>query len=190
MIRLVVAGPDSRVVATLCSACPHSPAGCCAGPPRFDWSDIGRVVSRGGIDWLLDEIAAGRLAATADGLAIRERKGLARPGGPRMPKCGYHDVHGCTIAPGRRPATCNYFACEAALAAEPGSRDEAGPARALQARLAERFARWDGALSAEVASVWPDGPPFDRAFLAWLGARFDRLARQALAVDANVDAQT
>jgi hypothetical protein len=190
MIRLVVAGADSRVLATLCEACPHSPAGCCAGPPRFDWSDIGRVVSRGGIDWLLGEIATGRLAEAAGGLAIRERKGHARPGGPRMPKCGYHDVLGCTIGAERRPATCNYFACEAAMAAEPGGRDEAASARALQAALAERFARWDVALEAEIASTWPDGPPLDRAFLTWLGSSFDRLAGQALAIDANVDAQT
>jgi hypothetical protein len=191
MIRLVLAGPDSRILATLCASCPHSPAGCCAGPPRFDWSDVGRVVARGGVDWLLAEIAAGRLTPVAGGLAIGERKGIARPGGPRMAKCAYHDASGCTIAPDRRPGTCNYFVCESALASAPGADlPGAGEARALQASLARDFTRWDASLAAEVVAAWPDGPPFDRPFFAWLGQRFDALAGQALGVDANVEAHT
>ncbi|MCL2451033.1 MAG: hypothetical protein FWD17_18975 [Polyangiaceae bacterium] len=176
MIQLVIAGTDSRVVASACSACPHSPAGCCAGPPRFDWSDIGRVVARGGLEWLIREIAMGSVAPTAGGLAIRERRGLARRSGPRMAKCAFHGVDGCTLAPEQRPATCNYFLCEPALAAVgPAQRAEASRARALQTDLAERFARWDALLDAEVTARWPGGAPFDRAFLVWLGARFEEL---------------
>jgi hypothetical protein len=197
MIRLVLAGTDSRVLAAACAACPHAPAGCCTGPPRLDWSDIGRVVSRGGIDWLLGELDAGRVVPAWGGLALTERRGRARPGGPRLAKCVYHDVHGCTIAPERRPATCNYFVCDGALdAAGPTGRADAARARTLGANLAARFERWDAALAAEVSAAWPAGPAFDRAFLVWLGQRFDALdgesnaIAQARGIDENVEAHT
>jgi hypothetical protein len=152
---------------------------------------LGRVLAHGGVDWLIDEIAAGRLAPASDGLVIRERRGIARPGGPRMTKCTYHDLHGCTILPERRPATCNYFVCEAALTGDDGSSvPEAGRVRSLQAALAAQFERWDAVLAAHVAVAWPDGAPFDSAFFAWLGARFDALARHAEGIDANVEAHT
>jgi hypothetical protein len=147
------------------------------------------VVVRGGLEWLLAEFEARRLASTRDGAAIRERKWRSRAGGPRVAACAYHDERGCTITPSHRPATCNYYVCDAALdAAHEGVPDEvpeserraaatdATRAHSLQAELAARFAEWDAALAAEVLKAWPEGPPFDRDFCTWLGARFEALA--------------
>ena len=61
MLRLQLAGADTLLTSSLCSACPHSAAGCCAAPPRVALSDIARIVAHGGRDWLLAEIGAARL---------------------------------------------------------------------------------------------------------------------------------
>jgi hypothetical protein len=182
MVRLVLAGAHSRILSTLCAACPHSPSGCCVGPPPLDWSDIGRIVALGGREWLLGEVAAQRLVPFERGLLIRRRKGVARPGGPRMAKCVYHRERGCSIDARHRPATCNYYVCESALApTENEERADAGPiassaASRLSQGLAQQFRRWDAVLADAVASTWPEGPPFDAPFLDGLGVLFERLA--------------
>jgi hypothetical protein len=171
MIRLVVAGPHTQILSATCSACPHSAAGCCAGPPPLDWSDIGRIVSLGGRDWLLAEIAAGRLVPGDRGLVVRRRRGVARDGGPRIGKCVYHGPSGCTLAHGRRSATCNYYVCDAVLEAPGGTE-----ARRLRDGLADVYAAWDASLADELAAMGAP-PAFDAALLDWLGRRFRELAR-------------
>jgi len=176
MIRLVVANEHTAILSTLCAECPYSPAGCCTAPPRVDLSDIARIVRLGGRDWLLAEIEAGRLVVREQWLSIHRRKKVPRPGGPRIAVCVYHGDRGCTIAPERRAATCNYYVCEEALS----NGGPASPrAREVHAELAERFARWDAELARRVKAEWPDGPPFDAAFLDWLGATAAELAGSA-----------
>jgi len=167
MIRLVLANEHTSILSTLCVQCPHSPAGCCAAPPRVDLSDIARIVRLGGRDWLLAEIGAGRLVVRERWLVIERRKKVPRPGGPRVAACVYLGEQGCTIAPERRAATCNYYVCEEALAR---GGPEGPRAREVHADLVERFARWDAELARRVEAEWPNGPPFDAAFLDWLGA--------------------
>ncbi|HSY23583.1 MAG TPA: hypothetical protein VK841_15760 [Polyangiaceae bacterium] len=185
-IHVSVAGASSRIASSLCAACPHAPAGCCSGPPPFRWADIGRVVALGGRDWLLGEIAAGRIDPSGGGLAIARRRGLARPGGPRVAKCVYHGPAGCGIRSETRPAACNYYVCDEALGAprECGlgpSTERAhgaqGPAaaRALHAGLAQRLTAFNAILADRVAADWPTGFSFDAAFLDWLGAEFAAL---------------
>jgi hypothetical protein len=184
-VRLSVLGPHTQIGSTVCAACPHSPAGCCTGPPPFDWPDVGRVVALGGRDWLLAELRAGRLSYDRTGLKIRRRRGLSREGGPRIAKCGYHGPTGCTISPDQRPATCNYYVCDAAL----GGASEAARAREVHAELAETFVAWEAELSARVARAYPDGPALDEPFLDWLGEAFRALVRgEGLPVPAGLSA--
>lgn len=190
MIRLRLAGPHTQILSSLCAACPHASAGCCVGPPEVGWSDIGRVVALGGRDWLLEEIAAKRLQPHVRGLTIRRVKARARADGPRVAKCVYHGPRGCTIPAERRSATCNYYVCESALDEGGDVRTahdvaEAERARAAHAALARSFARWDGEMGARVAAEWPDGPPFDAAFLDGLGAAFEALRAADGARDAE-----
>lgn len=173
MLTLRVLGPHSHVLSTLCSACPYATAGCCRAPPRLDWSDLGRIVSLGGRDWLIAEIAAKRLSPIARGLAKTRRKLQVRAEGPRDYACVYLGREGCTIPSERRAATCNYYVCDAAIEAGGAS----GPsARALHDRLVAAYIRWDRALVEQVAARWPEGPPYDAAFFDWLGASFAALS--------------
>ena len=173
MIRLVVANEHTTILSTLCAQCPYSPAGCCTAPPRIDLSDVARIVRLGGRDWLLEEIAAGRLVVRTHWLTIDRRKKVPRPGGPRVAACVYLGDRGCTIPPERRAATCNYYVCEDALTR--GGPD-APRAREIHADLVERFGRWDAELVRRVETEWPGGPPFDATFLDWLGAAYDELS--------------
>lgn len=173
MLRLVVLGPHTHLLSDVCAACPHSPAGCCIAPPEMDWSDAGRVVALGGAAWLEGEIAARRLLPSASGLRLRKVKAVARPDGPKLAKCTYHAEAGCTIAQDRRPATCNYYVCESVY---DEGRVSAAPARDAHRRLAAAYAAWDAELAARVAERWPEGAPWDAAFLAWLGEAFTALA--------------
>ena len=185
-IHVSVAGASSRIASSLCAACPHAPAGCCSGPPPFRWADIGRVVALGGRDWLLGEIAAGRIDPSGGGLTIARRRGLARPGGPRVAKCVYHGPAGCRIRGETRPATCNYYVCDEALGAPRecglGASTERAQgaeglaaARALHAGLAQRLTAFNAILADRVAVGWLTGFAFDAAFLDWLGAEFAAL---------------
>lgn len=171
-MRLRVLGAHSLILTELCAACPFAEAGCCRAPPRIDWSDIGRIVSLGGRDWLLGEVAAGRLKRIARGLIYTRRKVRLRADGARDYACVYLAPGGCTLAPDKRAATCNYYACEESFA-RGGAEGEAG--RALHAALVEAYTRWDEQLDAAVRALHPEGPSYDATFFDWLGARFDEL---------------
>jgi hypothetical protein len=172
MLRLTIVGqrPHTQLLSSLCAACPYSPAGCCVAPPRLDWSDIGRVVTLGGRDWLLAEIAAKRLVAGERWLSVTRPKKQLAPGGPREAACVYHGPTGCTISHDRRSATCNYYVCDAAREGEHEAR-----AREVHDDLVKSFVAWDAEITTRVAARWPEGPTFDAAFLDWLGATFSEL---------------
>lgn len=171
-VRLELLGPHTRLLSDLCARCPHGPYGCCVSPPDLDWSDVGRVVSLGGRDFLLAQLAAKNLVPAAHGLVIRRVRKREGPSLPREPKCVFHGPTGCTLPHDRRPATCNYFLCEDAFVAG-GAEDAAGQARARRthASLKETYERLDRELAARVARTFPGGAPWDAAFLDWLGAQ-------------------
>ncbi|WP_437677410.1 hypothetical protein [Sorangium sp. So ce131] len=183
MIRLELAGAHTRVHATLCSACPQGPTGCCASPPGVEWSDIGRIVSLGGAGWLLEQMAAGTLRPGRRGLLIL-RVAPEGEGGQALPKrCAFHGPEGCTIPPSRRAATCNYYVCDDAFAHGGESR---GDAEALAGRrahdaLVALYGEWDIELADRIRASWPGAPPWDRGFLDWLGREYDRRAAEATA---------
>ncbi len=171
MIHLARAGAHTHLTSPLCARCPHGSTGCCAAPPVVAWADLGRIVSLGGRDWLLAEIAAGRLRPCPRGLSIER---VANPdaeasGWPR--KCVYHGERGCTIAPERRSATCNYYVCDDAFERD---AERSAPARRVHDRLTALYARWDLELAERVGE-----PSWDASFLDRLGAAFEALARDA-----------
>lgn len=180
MIRLELAGADSRLHSTLCSQCPHGPTGCCASPPGVDWSDIGRIAGQSGRDWLLEQMAAGDLRTGERGLLIRRVENLAGNAGVWPTKCVYHGEQGCTIQPERRAATCNYYICDDAFAF--GGEEQGEPAavfgREVHATLTTLYGRWDLEIQAGVQERWPGGPPWDGPFLDWVGAEFARRVRR------------
>ena len=167
MIRLAVLGPETTILSSLCTACPHSPAGCCVAPPRLDLADVGRIVSLGGRDWLLGELAAGRLVRVAGErwlviLRVSPNGAYAR--------CGYHAETGCTIPHERRPATCNFYVCEEALVEGADVR-----AREVASDLVERFIAWDETLAARAEAR---GITYDAPFLDWLGETFRAITQR------------
>lgn len=175
VVRLALAGPHSAIFSSLCAACPYSPAGCCVAPPRLDLADLGRIVSLGGRDWLLAELARGNLVPAERWLVIRRRKSTPRPDGPRVAACVYHGPSGCTIPHDRRAATCNYYVCDEALS----RGGEAAPrARDLHAELVASYVAWEAEIAARIEKRWPDGFAFDAPFLDWLGATFEELTRR------------
>jgi hypothetical protein len=181
MIHLVVLGADTQLLSTLCASCPQGPAGCCVAPPEYDWSDIGRVVARGGREWLLGAIAARHVEPAARGLAVRRvRKREARDQ-PRQSKCAFHGPRGCTIDPDRRPATCNYFLCDDTYREGGEARGDVNARAARRAHGALRtvYERWDAELEQRVRAAWPDGVAWDASFLDWLGAEVRRLEAAA-----------
>jgi hypothetical protein len=157
MIHLEEAGAHTRLESTLCAACPQGAAGCCLGPPDLGWSDIGRIVQLGGRDWLLGEIRAGNLAPGPSGLSIRRVRKKESELLPRRLKCVYHGPQGCTVAPDRRSATCNYYLCADAFADHRGDPAVPARARAVHATLRGLFTRWD----AEIAALVPAVPVHD-----------------------------
>ncbi len=194
MFRLTLNGPDTVVTSSLCATCPHSPAGCCVAPPRYDWSDIARVVLHGGREFLLESIAKGDLVRGEHGLYLLRRKGLAfaGEGAPKLKKCTFHGPTGCTIDENRRPATCNYYVCESVYEDAAKNRDGGSPskegsssnaaveeARLAHDRIVSQFVTWDAELRDRIRSAYPDGPPFDAAFFEWLAANFSELRASA-----------
>lgn len=177
MIRLELAGPSAHLLSTTCHACPHNAAGCCVSPPPHGWADLGRVVSSGGREFLLKELAAKNLYPVAGGLALRRARGRSVITEPRQNKCVYHGAGGCTIASSRRPSTCNYYLCEEAY------RDAGGPdaaaGRGAQQALSELYARWNRELAGKITELWPEGPSWDVGFFDWLGAEMDRRMSEA-----------
>ena len=174
MLTLRVLGAHSHITSSQCADCPHSAGGCCRAPPRLDWADLGRIVQLGGRDWLLEEVAAGRLQQIPRGLAIRRRKTFLAPGKPRDLACAYLGSSGCSISPERRPATCNYYVCDEALLV--GSGAAQAQARKLHESLVSRYILWDACFVQEIDELWPEGPPYDTAFFDWLGRRFRELS--------------
>jgi hypothetical protein len=162
--RLPRVDPHATLLSPLCARCPIGPTGCCSTPPAMAWSDAGRVVLRGGAAFLRARLADGSLYPTPRGLAFARVEGA--PGEVR--RCVFHGPAGCTIAEDRRAATCNHYLCEDALG------DDAKARRTLDATVAA-YARWDEALGAAVLARWPEGPPWDEAFLTWLGAELTKL---------------
>ncbi|MRG94413.1 hypothetical protein [Polyangium spumosum] len=177
MIRLEVLGPHTQLLSTLCAKCPQGPAGCCKAPPEVDWSDVGRIVAGGGRDFVLARIAAKELIPTERGLVIRRVKRREAKTEPMERKCVFHGALGCTIRPGLRPATCNYFLCEDTFVEGGERKGEANAARARQAHGALRAAyeQWDAELSAQIAVKYPEGASWNAEFLDWLGEAFVEL---------------
>lgn len=180
MIRLERAGEHTRLHSSLCSQCPHGATGCCASPPGVDWSDIGRIMSLGGRDWLLEHLAAGNLRTGERGLLLKRVENTEGNAGVWPTKCVYHGPQGCTIPPDRRAATCNYYICDDAFAF--GGENQ-GEARAVSGREAHAvlmalYGRWDLELLEKVKGRWPAGPPWDAEFLDWVGQECRRLVRR------------
>lgn len=178
MIRLALAAENTCLLSTLCASCPFAAAGCCVAPPDHDWSDVGRVVARGGRDFLLAEIRSGNLVPTGRGLAIRRVRRRESDRGPREKKCVYHGPAGCTISHDLRPATCNYYLCDEAYREGGEARGEPS---AVEARRAHRaliamYEGWDRELSAKIEERYPEGVTIDAGFLDWLGEAVSRLA--------------
>jgi hypothetical protein len=149
-------------------------------PPRYDWSDIGRVVSHGGLEWILARIADGSLTPIEHGLAVArvKRRVLPTREAPRLAKCVFHDgARGCTIDEKQRPATCNFYLCDSALEAGARTAGKAAEqlARTTHDQLVASFTRWDAELSARVRSEWTEEQRYTAPFLEWLGAELARL---------------
>jgi hypothetical protein len=170
-------GPHLLVLSTLCARCPMGPTGCCATPPAIEWSDVARIVALGGASFLRDRIDDGSLRRGPRGLFLTR---VAGPEGEPA-RCVFHGPKGCTIEPDRRSATCNFYVCEDALA-HAGEGDR-GAARARRSRdaLMDRLGAWDRALADRVHARWPDGPPWDEGFLAWLADEAKGVSNGALA---------
>lgn len=172
-LRLTLAGPDTLVTSPLCARCPSGPAGCCAAPPAVAWADIGRIVRRGGADWLLREIETGHLRPCPRGLAI------TRAPGPHGVACTYLGEAGCALPPDRRSVTCNEYLCEDALRDAARTGDPSAPrARRAHLELERSLADWDAEIAALVtARAAPVA--WDEAFLTFLGAAFERITRRS-----------
>jgi hypothetical protein len=178
MVKLELAGAHTHLVSPLCSRCPHGRAGCCAAPPAVAWADIGRIVALGGRDWLLEQIRAENLRPMARGLAMR-RAPAGVVGGEVYPeRCGYLGPSGCTIAPDRRSATCNYYLCDEGFAEGQGSPDRAR-ARDAHERLVALYGRWDLEIKAAIDERFPEGVSWNAAFLDWMGEAWKKREREA-----------
>lgn len=180
MIRLELNREHTRLHSSLCFQCPHGPTGCCASPPGVDWSDVGRIVTLGGREWLLEQIAAGALRPGPRGLLLRRVENREANAGVWPTKCVYHGPQGCTIPPDRRAATCNYYICDDAFlfGGENEGNDAAVFGREAHATLMALFGRWDLELMAGVEARWPGGAPWDADFLDWVAGEFRRLIRR------------
>ncbi len=175
MIRLELLGEHTRIHSSTCARCPQGPAGCCASPPGVEWSDIGRVVALGGLEWVLGELGSGNLRPGPRGLLMAR----SDPHGVWPRKCVYHGAEGCTIGVELRAATCNYYLCDDAflLGGEGTGDPEALASRVAHEALVELLGGWDRAIAARVEACWPDGHVWDEGFLGWLGEEYRRLVR-------------
>jgi hypothetical protein len=157
-IRFLYKGSDTTILSALCTACPHGPTGCCVVPPRMALADVARIVAHGGRDWLLGELAAGRITARGGWLVLT-----------RKDACGYLGEAGCTIPHERRPATCNFYVCESALEA---GGDGSARARSTRDGLEAMYAAWDAELATRASERSPGGIAFDGQTLDFLGDAF------------------
>jgi hypothetical protein len=55
-------------------------------------------------------------------------------------------------------------------------RNRKGPWDARLSLIREGLGSWDLELADRIRAGWPDGPPWNQDFLAWLGRDYDRLA--------------
>jgi len=184
-IQLDLEGEHTGLLSPLCMECPHGATGCCASPPGFDWSDVGRVLKLGGRAWLIDQMAAGlilplqhKYGSPSRGLQLLRIENPAANAGVWPTKCNFHGDQGCTIGRDRRPATCNYYLCDQAfeMAGEAGE-----PAREAQALLQTLYGRWDLEIAGAVAERWPQHIPWDNqsdAILALVEIQYDRSVRR------------
>lgn len=170
MLRLTLLGADSLLCSELCANCPEGPAGCCVAPPEVDFSDVGRIVGHGGLDFLLSQIALKNLLPTETGLRVRRVKRREASTEPLERKCVFHGKGGCTIRHEFRPATCNYFLCEHAF--QKGEGGDSMLARRAHGALRAFYERVDAELLEEARKSFPDGIAWNAAFLEWLGERF------------------
>jgi hypothetical protein len=172
MIRLPVASEHPQLASTLCTECPQGPVGCCVGPPDHSRSDVAALVARGDRDFLLAEIAAGNLTPRASGLALRLVRRRESATTPRRRKCVYHRLGGCTLPPSRRPGTCNHFLCTDAYAraCEGHGDGVAEEARAIHGSFVAASVSQSRALGERIVEAFPEGPPWDAAFLDGLAA--------------------
>ena len=172
----------------MCAQCPYSPAGCCVAPPRYDWSDLARVVRHGHAAWLRARLASGDLRANEHGLTVHRpaRRLSSSYGAPRLARCAFHDGHtGCTIDETQRPATCNSYLCDRALDGADDA-DAAVRARQVHDELVADFVRRDEILTRRVRERGShdadggSGPADERygdAFFTWLEAEDAALLR-------------
>ncbi len=170
MLRLVLLGADTQLGSSLCAECPQGPAGCCVAPPEIDFSDVGRIVTHGGRDFLLEHIVKKNLIPSAKGLRIRRVKRRESKTEPLERKCVFHGKDGCTIETTKRPATCNYFLCEDTF--RKGAPEDQKRARDAHQTLRTFFARVDDDLLQSIQRIFPEGPPWNAQFLDWLGESF------------------
>lgn len=166
-IRVDREGEHTGLLSPLCFQCPYGVTGCCASPPGFDWSDLGRVLQLGGRDWLKEQLAAGLIlplqqkhGVPARGLQLKRKENPAPNAGTWPTKCTYHGDQGCTIGRDRRPATCNYYCCDQVYEVG-GAGAEA--AREAQAILQTLYGRWDLEIAAIIAERWPREIPWATA---------------------------
>lgn len=191
-VRLVLLGPHTRVLAELCASCPLGPTGCCSTPPDLSWADIARIASLGGVDWLIDEMGAGRLLRGPRGLLVARvaaagggrpdaavAAGGGRPGAAAVQgtKCVYHGEQGCSVSPDRRSAACNYYVCQDALA---GAEDENAGVEAASAAWTTQYQIWDEILSSEIGSWAGRGESREELWGLFdgLSSRFRELVRR------------
>lgn len=169
-VHLVLLGPHTRIVASLCGSCPMGPAGCCVAPPGLSWVDIGRIASLGGAVWMVEEMRKGHLRRGPHGLVVHSVAVT-----PLSGKCVYHGEQGCTVPPDRRSAACNYYVCGEALAL--GGPEVVG-VEAAGAAWTAQYAFWYEIVSAEVGG-WdgrPESADVDVQLFEHLGRRFQELS--------------
>lgn len=184
-IRLDLEGEHTGLLSPLCMECPHGATGCCASPPGFDWSDMGRVLKLGGRKWLGDQMAAGLIlslqhqhGSPSRGLKLLRTENPAANAGVWPTKCVYHGDQGCRLGRDRRPATCNYYLCDQAYDMAGEAAETASKAQALLQTL---YGRWDLELAKTVAGRWPGQIPWDQqadAILDLVEAEYDRLLKR------------
>jgi len=170
MLRLTLLGADSQTGSSLCAKCPHSAAGCCVAPPPLTLTDLARILKHDGREWLLAELASKRLEPSERGLSIRRTKARVsgERGAPRLTKCVFHGVTGCTIEHTRRSVTCNMYICESALTEDKAESAVAGDIRDAHARIMSDQVRLGERLIEAMSKAYPEGPPYDAAFFDWL----------------------
>lgn len=155
-LSLTVLGAHTHLHSTLCMACPYETAGCCTSPPPYDWADVARVLSLGGLSHFESALARGHLRPTPDGFTIRRKKRKDRPNEAKTARCVFHGVEGCTIDARVRPATCNYYVCDAGLGGPPDQNPRGEEPYMVYAVLRELWSRWNVDIAQRVSEAFPD----------------------------------